>query len=302
MTQEDQYMVQRQEKVDELRQNGINPFPNDIRPVNTASEIHANFQDTSKEDLEKKQGDKFSVAGRIMAIRAFGKAAFIQIRDNSGEMQIFVQKQLLGDEQFNLYKKFDIGDFAYFNGYLFLTKTNELTLCAESLRIVNKTLRQLPEKWHGLTDIEARYRHRYVDMIANPTVKETFIKRSKIIKEIRQFFEDRGFLEVETPMMHPIPGGAAAKPFITHHNKLHRDLYLRIAPELYLKRLLVGGIEKVFEINRNFRNEGISIQHNPEFTMCEFYQSYATFEDLIKITEELLSTVAQKVSGTTKIT
>lgn len=302
MTEEhpDQYIAQRKAKIKTLRDKGINPYPNDIRPSDTVRDIVADFEKYTAEELEKMRDKKFSLAGRVVAIRSFGKAAFLKLRDRTGELQIFVQKQMIGDEQFELYKLIDVGDIVWFEGILFRTKTNELTLASEKLKIVNKTIQTLPEKWHGLTDVEARYRHRYVDLIANPEVKQVFIKRSQIVSEMRNFFNKKDFLEVETPMMHPIPGGAAAKPFVTHHNKLDRDLYLRIAPELYLKRLLVGGIEKIFEVNRNFRNEGISIQHNPEFTMCEFYQTYATYEDLIKFTEEMFQEIALKTIGTVK--
>jgi len=245
--------------------------------------------------------DKFSLAGRIMAIRAFGKAAFLKLRDRTGDLQIFVQKQKVDEEIFKVYKMLDVGDFAYFSGTLFRTKTGELTLAAEDLKIVTKSVQPLPEKWHGLTDVEARYRQRYVDLIVNQDVRKAFVVRSQVVQAIREFLVGRGFLEVETPMMHPIPGGAAAKPFVTHHNALDQELYLRIAPELYLKRLVVGGMERVFEINRNFRNEGISIQHNPEFTMLEFYQSFATYEDLMKLTEEMLSGICRKVLGKTEL-
>lgn len=297
---ENEYIKIRRDKGAELRTEGINPFANDIRPKSTVAEIVKRYGDMDGPTLEK-ESEKHSVAGRIMAIRSFGKAAFLKLRDRSGELQIFIQKQDVGEELFKLFKRLDVGDFCYFEGRLFRTKTNELTLNSSDLKIVTKAYKPLPEKWHGLTDVETRYRQRYVDLIVNDAVKKTFVKRSEIIRSIRAFMTERGFLEVETPMMHPIPGGAAAKPFVTHHNKLDMDLYLRIAPELYLKRLVVGGIERVFEINRNFRNEGISIQHNPEFTMIEFYQSYATFEDLMKLTEEMLSAVAEQVLGTTKV-
>ncbi|MFH1654694.1 MAG: lysine--tRNA ligase [Pseudomonadota bacterium] len=296
---ENQYIQARREKVEALKSQGINPFPNGISPKNNAAEILKEYESWDKEKLETL--DKtFSVSGRIMAIRSFGKAAFLQVKDYTGKVQIFIQKQRLGDEQFELYKKLDVGDFVYAEGNLFRTKTDELTLNAAKILLTTKSLRPLPEKWHGLTDVETRYRQRYVDLIVNDAVKETFVKRSLIIREIRNFMLEKDFLEVETPMMHPIPGGATAKPFVTHHNTLHMDLYMRVAPELYLKRLVVGGLERVFEINRNFRNEGISIQHNPEFTMMEFYMSYATYEDLMKFTEEMFSTVAKKVLGAEK--
>lgn len=297
---ENQYVELRRGKIKELLDAGVSAYLNDIKPTHTTSEIRHIYNDKDAEELTKLEL-KFSIAGRIMAIRAFGKAAFLQIRDRSGKLQVFLQKQSLSEEQFKLFKLMDIGDFAWFHGRLFRTKTNELTLEAQDIKIVTKSVRPLPEKWHGLTDIETRYRQRYVDLIVNDKVKDTFVKRSETIRAIREYMVTHGFLEVETPMMHPIPGGAAAKPFVTHHNKLDQNLYLRIAPELYLKRLVVGGIERVFEINRNFRNEGISIQHNPEFTMLEFYQSYATYEDLMKFTEEMFAHVSEKVLGTTNI-
>jgi lysyl-tRNA synthetase, class II len=297
---ENQYVELRRQKARELREQGINPFRNGIRPTHTAGDIHGAHGEKDAGALET-LSETFSIAGRIMAIRAFGKAAFLQVQDRSGKIQVFIQKQSLRPEHFELYKKLDVGDFCAFTGRLFRTKTGELTIHVEDLTLVTKALRPLPEKWHGLTDVEARYRQRYVDLIVNEGVRRTFALRSRAIQAIREFFVGREFLEVETPMMHPIPGGAAAKPFVTHHNKLDMELFLRIAPELYLKRLVVGGLERVFEINRNFRNEGISIQHNPEFTMLEFYQSYATFEDLMSLTEELIASVARSTLGTTAI-
>ncbi len=295
--------MQRREKVEQLRAKGINPYVNGIYPKNTASEIHATFENTTREELDAQKTPLYSVAGRVIAIRLFGKAAFIKLTDRTGNLQIFIEKVALSEGDYEIFRNFmEVGDIAYFEGHIFRTKTNEITLHASALKMVTKSVRQLPEKWHGLTDIEQRYRQRYVDLIANPKVRETFIKRSKVIKAVRDFFTDRGFLEVETPMMHPIPGGAMARPFVTHHNALDMDLFLRVAPELYLKRLVVGGIERVFEINRNFRNEGISIQHNPEFTMLEFYMSFATYDDLISLTEDLLSEVALKSCGSTEVT
>lgn len=294
------YREQRLEKAKKMQEEGIAPYPNGLKPKNLASQLREQFEALSKEELEQKT-DVFSLAGRVMAIRSFGKASFLQMRDRSGNFQIFIQKDSLTEVEFNLFKTLDVGDFVFVEGTLFRTKTNELTLKAQSFKIAVKALRNLPEKWHGLSDVETRYRQRYVDMIANPEVKDVFVMRSKIIQYIREFFTARDYLEVETPMMHPIPGGAAARPFTTHHNTLDMDLYLRIAPELYLKRLVVGGLERVFEINRNFRNEGISIQHNPEFTMLEFYQAYATYEDLIDLSQELLAGLAQKLHGKSEI-
>lgn len=300
MSDENIYVKQRTEKVKKLREKGVNPYPNDLFPTALCLDLNRKYHDWDAAKLESHK-ESYSIAGRVIARRSFGKAGFLKLRDQSGELQVFCQKDSLPQDEFELYKDLDIGDFIFVEGILFRTKTNELTLKVGKIGLVTKSLQGLPEKWHGLTDIETRYRQRYVDLIANPSVRETFIKRSKIINEIRQFLLDKNFLEVETPMMHPIPGGASAKPFVTYHNKLECDLYLRIAPELYLKRLVVGGLEKVFEINRNFRNEGISIQHNPEFTMLEFYQSYATYEDLMKLTEEMLSEVAKKVCGGLKV-
>ena len=242
----------------------------------------------------------YQIAGRIMAKRDFGKAAFIQIQDRTGRLQVYVAKNLVGEESFELFRKFDLGDIVGIKGRPFRTKTDELSLRAESIQILTKSLLPLPEKWHGLTDVETRYRQRYLDLMVNPDVREVFRKRSQIISLIRDYMVNKDYLEVETPMMQPIAGGATAKPFITHHNTLKMDLFLRIAPELYLKRLVVGGFERVFEINRNFRNEGISIQHNPEFTMMEFYQAYATYEDLMDLTEELICHVAEQVVGRLK--
>ena len=236
-----------------------------------------------------------------MGIRSFGRASFFHLQDRGGKIQVYVRQDRLGKDGYNLFKSLDIGDIVGVSGNLFRTKTKELTLEAHDLRLLCKCLRPLPEKWHGLADVEIRYRQRYLDLIVNPDAREVFRRRSQIIRLIRSFFEERDFLEVETPMMQSIAGGAAAKPFKTHHNALNLDLYLRVAPELYLKRLLVGGLERVFEINRNFRNEGISVRHNPEFTMVEFYQAYATYEDLISLTEEMFVTLAEKVVGGTKI-
>ena len=298
---ENQYVALRREKAKEMRARGLDPYVNGVAPSHTAAEIRHIYEEKPAEEFEKIE-ERFSIAGRVMAIRAFGKAAFLQIKDRSGALQVFIQKQSLPEDAFSVYKLIDVGDIAWFSGKLFRTKTNELTLAAEDLKLVTKAVQPLPEKWHGLTDVEMRYRQRYVDLIVNDDVRKTFVRRSEIIRAMREFMVSRGFLEVETPMMHPIPGGATARPFVTHHNKLGMDLFLRIAPELYLKRLVVGGIERVFEINRNFRNEGISIQHNPEFTMMEFYQSYATYEDLMRFTEELVAHTAEKVLGTTSIT
>ncbi|MBX7147742.1 lysine--tRNA ligase [bacterium] len=296
MTEENEYIQNRLAKAAKLREKGLNPYPSGIKPTALAADLKKRFDSFDLAALET-VAEEFSIAGRIVARRSFGKAGFLKLRDRSGDLQVFCQKDGFTPAEFELYQDVDIGDFVLVTGKMFRTKTNELTLKAHNFSLVTKSIQTLPEKWHGLTDVETRYRQRYVDLIANPEVRDVFIKRSTIVREIRRFLEDRNFLEVETPMMHPIPGGATARPFITHHNTLDVDLYLRIAPELYLKRLVVGGIERVFEINRNFRNEGISIQHNPEFTMLEFYMSYATYDDLMKLTEEMLSELAVKVTG-----
>src|SRR4051812_7488338 len=237
-----------------------------------------------------------------MSIRGQGKAGFAHLQQDGQRLQIYVKLDFVGEKGFALYKLLDLGDFIGVTGYLFRTRTGELSVHVESITFLAKDLLPLPEKWHGLTDVELRYRQRYVDLTMNTDVREVFVKRAKVVKAIRAFFDARGYVEVETPMMQPIAGGAAARPFTTHHNTLDMDLYLRIAPELYLKRLIVGGLERVYEINRNFRNEGISTQHNPEFTMLEFYQAYADYKDLTQLTEELLASVAREVNGSTKTT
>lgn len=276
-------------------------YRNGLSPKNLAAKVIQDFGDKTREELESLKSPA-SLAGRILAIRSFGKAAFIQVQDRSGKIQFYVTQVALGDAKFAEFLEFDLGDIVYSSGYLFKTKTGELSLHTEQIVLLTKALHPMPEKFHGLTDVETRYRQRYLDLISNPESKAIFLKRSKIIDEVRKFFIERDFLEVETPMMHPIAGGATARPFVTHHNTLDMTLYLRIAPELYLKRLLVGGMERVFEINRNFRNEGVSIKHNPEFTMLEFYQAYATFEDLIPLTESLFQKVSLAVNGSTHIT
>jgi lysyl-tRNA synthetase class 2 len=287
-------LLQRRRKVDLLWEAGINPYPNDFKPTHTSADLQQEYG-TVQEIPE--QAATFIVAGRIIARRSFGKAAFVQLQDRKGRMQIYVRKDSVGDEAFANFDSFDIGDIVGAEGWPFRTKTGDLSLHVTSIRLLTKSLLPLPEKFHGLTDVETRYRQRYVDLIVNPEAREVFVNRSKIVNLIRAFMVKNDFLEVETPMMHQIPGGATARPFVTHHNALDMELFLRIAPELYLKRLVVGGFERVFEINRNFRNEGISIRHNPEFTMMEFYQAYATFEDLMDYTEQLLCHVAQELLG-----
>ena len=287
----------RRRKLDELRSRGINPFPNDFHPADTAAAIHQRFGSRSRAEFEDCT-DSVSLAGRIVALRDFGRASFLHLQDRTDRLQVYVKRDVVGEEAFATFKGMDIGDFAGVVGRPFRTRTEELTIEAKEIRLLAKALRPLPEKWHGLTDVEARYRQRYLDLIANREVRDLFIMRSRIIERIRAFFLARDFVEVETPMMHVLPGGAAARPFVTHHNALDMDLYLRIAPELYLKRLLVGGFERVFEINRNFRNEGVSVRHNPEFTMLEFYWAYATYQDLMQLTEELVVTLADELLGT----
>jgi lysyl-tRNA synthetase class 2 len=290
----------RRHKLAKLREAGNVLYPNDFRPTHTIAAAIDAATDVSDEDLHA-SGREVGVGGRIMAMRRMGKASFFHIQDRRGQLQIYARKDRLGDDAYALFQSMDIGDIVGVRGPLFRTKTKELTVEARELRLLTKCLRPLPEKWHGLADVEARYRQRYVDLMVNPEVRKVFEKRSRIVKLVRRFFEERDFLEVETPMMQPIPGGAAAKPFITHHNTLDMDLYLRVAPELFLKRLLVGGFERVFELNRNFRNEGISVRHNPEFTMLEFYQAYATFDDLMQLTEELFVMLGREVAGSLQI-
>ena len=277
---------------------GLNPYVNSHIITSTIANILEKY---SSSETELPESEEFSAAGRILAKREFGKTAFLTIRDRSGIIQVYIKKALLSEEEFEVYTLTDIGDFIGVKGTLFRTKTGELTIRAFHYRLLTKTLRDLPEKFHGLKDVETRYRQRYLDLIVNNDVKEVFIKRSQIIKEIRDFFTSCGFVEVETPMMHSLVGGAAAKPFITHHNALDMQLYLRIAPELYLKRLVVGGIERVFELNRNFRNEGVDTKHNPEFTMIEWYMAYADYHTLMDMIEELVTTISQKINNTLQI-
>ena len=290
----------RHEKIEALKRSGLNLYPNDFRASHCISEIRE-IQKSVPETLTE-QGSAFAIAGRLMAVNHFGKAAFVRVRDRSGQLQVYLRRDRIGEEVFALFKQLDIGDFVGVKGTLFQTRTGEWTLLADFLQLLAKAARPLPEKFHGLRDPEKRYRQRYLDLVMNPDVREIFIRRSTMIQEIRAFFLERGFLEVETPMMQPIPGGAEATPFKTHHNALGMDLYLRIAPELYLKRLVVGGFERVFEINRNFRNEGVSTQHNPEFTMLEFYQAYANYTDLMDLSEVLMARVAEKITGSTSVT
>lgn len=288
-------IAQRKKKNAALKAQNINLFPNDFDVSHTVMDIRAAIEASSESISE---GDAtFTVAGRMMAINRFGKAAFIRFRDRTGPMQAYVRRDQVGEEAYGIFKQLDIGDFIGLKGGAFKTKTGEWTLLVRELTLVCKSTRPLPEKFHGLKDPEKRYRQRYIDLIMNSDVRDIFMKRSRTVQALRTFLIDRAFLEVETPMMHPIPGGAEATPFKTHHNALGMDLFLRIAPELYLKRLVVGGFERVFEINRNFRNEGVSTRHNPEFTMLEFYQTYATYQDLMDVTEEMFRWVTREVTG-----
>ena len=300
MDEANEQRQQRIKKLDVLREAGVAPYGMRFDAKDRAGDLIRLHGQKTKETLEQER-IPCTIAGRIVALRRFGKAAFAVLQDGSERLQTYLKKDLLSSQAYTVTEQLDLGDWIGVTGILFRTKTNEFTVEVHELTFLSKALRPLPEKWHGLTDVETRYRQRYVDLIANPDVHGIFAIRSRVITGIRAFLIERGFLEVETPMMHPIPGGAAAKPFVTHHNALGVDLYLRIAPELYLKRLIVGGFPRVFEINRNFRNEGISTIHNPEFTMLEFYVSYADYQDLIRLTEELISSLAQQLLGTTVI-
>lgn len=284
------------EKVKELRSKGLNLYPSGFRRDTTVEEVVNRFGKMDNDEL-KRITDCFTLAGRVMSIRDFGKAVFIHIKDGTGRLQAYIRKDRVGEENFETFKLMDIGDHVGLTGQLFRTRTDELTLLANSFVLLSKSQRPLPEKYHGLIDVEARYRQRYLDLIVNDNVRNTFIQRGRIIQTIREFLDKQGFIEVETPMMQSIPGGAAARPFKTYHNALGMDLYLRVAPELYLKRLVVGGLEKIYELNRNFRNEGISTDHNPEFTMLEFYVAYATYEDLMDLTEKLFLYLLKKLFG-----
>ena len=299
--EENRLIAERRAKLSALREQG-QAFPNDFRPANTANELHLRFADDDADALEGID-EEFAVAGRMMAQRVMGKIAFVQLRDRSGDIQVVVQRDALPEGVYAAFKQWDVGDIVAAQGRIMRTNKGELSVRAQEIRLLTKSLRPLPEKWHGLTDTETRYRQRYVDLAMNPGVREAFVTRSRIVSAIRAFMEAPGreFLEVETPMMHPIPGGATARPFVTHHNALDLDMYLRVAPELYLKRLVVGGLERVYEINRNFRNEGVSTRHNPEFTMLEFYWAYADFEDLMDLTEKMMRDLAEQVTGGTTI-
>ncbi len=299
---ENKLIAQRREKLAALRETGV-AFPNDFRREHLAEDLLAEYGDKPAGYFEENEV-RVTVAGRMMTKRVMGKASFAKLQDMSGRIQVFLQRDVLGADVYQGptgFKQMDVGDILGVEGKLFVTKTGELTVQAERLQLLTKSLRPLPDKWHGLSDTEQRYRQRYVDLIMNDAARSTFVMRSAIVNYIRRFFTGRRFLEVETPMMQVIPGGASARPFVTHHNALDMPLFLRIAPELYLKRLVVGGFERVFEINRNFRNEGLSTRHNPEFTMLEFYQAYADYRELMDLTEELLRGIARDVLGNTVI-
>jgi len=289
-----EFLQHRLDKLKALREMGINPFPYRFEKTHNSVEILKNYDKLASDEA------KISLAGRLVSLRGHGKTLFGHLMDNDGKIQFYARKDDMGDD-FQLFKKIDIGDFIGVSGTLFTTKTGEITIKIETITLLAKSLRPLPEKWHGLQDKELRYRHRYLDLIANSEIKELFIKRARINKEIRDFLDKRGFLEVETPVLQPIYGGAAAKPFVTHHNALDMDLYLRIADELYLKRLIIGGFEKVYEMAKDFRNEGMDKHHNPEFTMLEFYWAYADYNDLMEMLEEMYRHLAQSITGSLQV-
>ena len=287
-------------KACDLLDAGVPLYPNDFARTDEAGPLHAEYESMDAEDLEDLD-EEFALAGRMMSSRSFGKVIFFHVMDRTGRLQCYAEKGLMGDEEFSRFKKLDVGDIVGVRGRLFRTKTGELTLRCTQARLLSKAFRPLPDKHSGLTDVESRYRQRYVDLVMNPHARDIFRKRSRIVQELRRFMDGRDFMEVETPMLHPIAGGATARPFVTHHNALDIDLYMRIAPELYLKRLIVGGLERVYEVNRCFRNEGTDTRHNPEFTSCEFYWAYATYKDLMDFTEQLFAHIAREVCGSTRI-
>jgi lysyl-tRNA synthetase class 2 len=287
--------------LEELRGLGVDPYGGRIAPTHLAQQLHQQYGDASAEQLAQTK-PACTIAGRVVGLRSFGKAAFAHLLDRSGRIQIYAKEERLDERGRQILERLDLGDWIGVAGRLFRTKTGELTVEVEQLTLLTKTIHPLPEKWHGLTDIEQRYRQRYLDLVSHPDVRQVFEQRSRVIDLVRRFLIDRGFQEVETPMMQSVAGGALARPFVTHHNALGLDLYLRIAPELYLKRLVVGGLERVFEINRNFRNEGVSTQHNPEFTMLEFYQAHADYRQLMALTEELITHLVRELHGALTLT
>ena len=291
---------QRRKKLERLRELGVNPYPHEFRWKETPADLVEHFAGSSAADLESEQRE-VRLAGRMISYRLMGKAGFAHVQGGGQRIQIYVRKDAVGERGFEIFQLLDLGDFVGVRGHLFRTKTGELSIWVDELNLLAKSFLPLPEKWHGLTDIEIRYRQRYLDLIVNQESRQVFLTRARIVRELREFFDARGYTEVETPMMQPIAGGAAARPFRTHHNALDIDLYLRIAPELYLKRLVVGGLERVYEINRNFRNEGISTQHNPEFTMLEFYEGYSNYKDLMELNESLFAQLAKTIVGSTLV-
>ena len=292
-------LEKRREKHAELKARQVQLFPNDFKVSHSIQDILTQIE--NHPETITPEAPVFTTAGRMIAINRFGKSTFVRFRDRTGQLQAYIKKDCIGDDSYNLLKQLDIGDFIGLSGGMFQTKTGEWTILATQIRLISKAVRPLPEKFHGLKDPEKRYRQRYIDLIVNADVRDIFVKRSRIIQAVRTFFLDRDFLEVETPMMQTLAGGAEATPFVTFHNALDINLFLRIAPELYLKRLVIGGFERVFEINRNFRNEGVSTRHNPEFTMLEFYQAYATYLDLMDLTEIMFSRIAESVTGSTRL-
>lgn len=299
MDKESRLLQLRKEKNDAIKEMGVPLYPNDFKISCSVSQLRE-IIDNDPSRLGE-EGDTFRVAGRMMAVNKMGKSSFVRFKDGSDQMQVYIQKNKVGDETYAVFKKLDIGDFIGVEGPLFQTRTGEWTILATGFRLLSKAVRPLPEKFHGIKDPEKRYRQRYLDLIMNDNSRDIFTKRSRIVAAMRRFFEDHGFMEVETPMMQPLAGGAEATPFKTWHNALGMELFLRIAPELYLKRLVVGGFEKVFEINRNFRNEGVSTRHNPEFTMVEFYQAYADYTELMDLTEKMFESIAREVTGGTAV-
>jgi lysyl-tRNA synthetase, class II len=291
---------QRRKKLQQIVDLGYEPYPREFRWTDTPAGLVEKYGEKPASDLEADKSE-IRTAGRLVSLRLMGKMGFAHLQGSGRRMQIAVKKDVVGERGFALFQLLDLGDQIGVRGHLFRTKTGELTIWVEELSFLAKALLPLPEKWHGLTDVELRYRQRYVDLIANDKARQVFVTRSRVIQELRRFFDQRGYIEVETPMMHPIPGGAAARPFVTHHNTLDIDLYLRIAPELYLKRLTVGGFDRVYEINRNFRNEGISTEHNPEFTMLEFYEAYSNYRDLMEMNEQLFALLAERITGSTTV-